>query len=119
MPMTPVQEALAQWWIDTTKAELEMLLPKVEEYSAYDLELIGTAMADTIGWEGELTPGEATEIGIAFYVMGKVGRVLGAVREGRLPSEDTWVDLAVYSRMALRAKQAGAWPGNPEQEDKN
>lgn len=117
--LTPVQEALAHWWRKTTEAEIQMLLPKVEEYSAYDLELIGTVMAETIGWEGEPTSGEATEIGISFYVLGKMGRVMGAIREGRLPSEDTWMDLAVYSRMALRAKQAGSWPGNPEQEGSN
>lgn len=117
--LNAVQQALSKWWLDVTDEELAMLLPKVEEYSAYDLELIGTTMADTIGWSGELTTAAATEIGISFYVLGKMGRVMGAIREGRLPSEDTWMDLAVYSRMALRAKQAGSWPGNPNEKDNN
>lgn len=105
------QDDLRAWWMAEAESQLEMLLPKVGEYSAYDLELIGRVMADTLGWRGPYSTAALTEIGIAFYQLGKIGRIVGAIREGRLPSRDSWLDSAVYSTMALRTRDAGAWPG--------
>ena len=98
------------WWVEQAKAEANAVAPKAVEYSAYDLELIGRIMADTIGWKGEQTRAVHTELGCWFYTIGKMGRAVGAMREGRLPSDDTIHDLNVYGRMISRTRDVGGWP---------
>ena len=58
-------EELAEWWIDQARAELEATLPKVKEYSAVDLEIMGAAMDPEDRKRG-------IEMAIAFYVLGTV-----------------------------------------------
>ena len=110
-------DGLADWWRNHAESELAMLLPKAGEYSAYDLEVIGSTMADVIGWTGPRDRAAMTEIGIAFYVIGKVGRIAGALKEGRLPSDDTWLDTAVYAKMVLRTRHSGGWPSGRSGEE--
>lgn len=105
--------ALEDWWTEVTQREIQGVVPKAIEYSATDLEDIGRQLASFAGWTPEqMASGSLlTELGIAFYVVGKVGRVMGALREGRAPSDDTWHDIAVYTKMAQRVRDVGAWPG--------
>lgn len=112
----PGEEDLRTWWMGQSERDLAMLLPKVGEYSAYDLELIGRVTADTLGWGGPRDAATLTEIGIAFYLLGKIGRIMGAIREGNLPSRDSWLDSHVYAKMALRTRDAGGWPSGHVQE---
>ena len=101
---------LSRWWLNLSEAELPPLIAKVEEYSAYDLEMVGRMMADTIGL-GDFSKAYYEEIGIWFYLLGKVSRAMGAIREGRLPSRDTALDTRIYATMILRIKESGGWPG--------
>lgn len=97
----------------TARADLAAFRPKLESYGAHDLAAIG------IGLNPGLLdpPGDpnhrfapaalALETGIGFYVLGKAARVTEAVRTGRLPSQDTWDDLTIYSMMARRVRATG------------
>lgn len=96
------------WWIDQAIEEADALAPKVGDYGSVDLVWIGRQMAANQGREVE--DEEAAEIGIYWYILGKMGRWSSAVQEGRRPSSDTIYDLGVYCRMALRVRSAGGWP---------
>jgi hypothetical protein len=104
-------EELSRWWTGLADAELPGLIAKAHEYSSYDLEMIGKMMSDTLGLEPSPGKGYYEEIGCWFYLLGKVARAMGAIRDGKLPSEDTALDTRIYATMILRIKQAGGWPG--------
>lgn len=111
---------LADWWRTLAEYDLARVLPKAREYSAYDMVLIGKATADLVGfapvyrgpYEEDIEEGVYAEIGCWFYILGKVGRAIGAIKEGRLPSEDTAMDTRIYATMISRIKQCGEWPGD-------
>lgn len=111
--MTPEPDWV-YWWRHQTEIEIEMLRPKIITYggsgaSALDLVWIGQQMAATMGRQVDDT--EATEIGIVWYLLGKIARMMAAIRSGQRVSEDSALDSAVYSRMFLRTRQSGGWPG--------
>ena len=100
---------LQDWWHHTSKAEIDSMLPKVTEYGAHDLKIIGDAMMlMRPELRGKIDP---EELAIAFYALGKIGRIIGAYADGVAPSDDSWHDLAIYARMAQRVRDAGYWPG--------
>lgn len=101
---------LDDWWRTLPDQELPDLMKKVTDYSAYDLELIGRVLADTLG-QPNLEPGIYQELGCWFYLLGKIARAMGAIREGRTPSYDTALDTRIYATMIMRIKTAGGWPG--------
>lgn len=103
------ENTLKGWWESTSKAELDAIMPKVIEYGSSDLKLMGEALLMTMPQcRGKVLP---EELAIAFYAFGKAARLMGAYADGVEPSDDTWHDLGVYSRMALRVRFAGEWPG--------
>ena len=108
-------EELAQWWRDQAESEIAQTVGKAVEYggrgSAVDLLWIGHQLAASMN--REVDDEEATELGIYFYVLGKVGRWTAAIREGRRVSDDGLFDLAVYTRMVQRVRVAGGWPSGP------
>jgi hypothetical protein len=69
-----------------------------------------------MGLNHAVTEEEATEIGIWGYLVGKVARWTGAIKEGRRVSEDTIFDINIYSKMAMRNRDVGGWPFGPETE---
>lgn len=106
-------ESVTKWWLTTAEADAATTAPKSAEYGAADLAIMGKVME-------ALFPGIATypaeqreaigiEMAVAFYVMGKVSRLFGAYEQGRLPTEDTWFDITVYSMMARRTRSVGYW----------
>ena len=100
---------LETWWEDTTDAELTSLLPKVIEYGSHDLKIIGDIMLLLKPeLQGKINP---EEMGIAFYALGKIARIMGGYADGIAPSDDSWHDLAIYARMAQRVRDAEGWPG--------
>lgn len=103
---------LRDWWEQTATDEVEQLLAKMVEYGglsrATDLLAIGYDLATMAGWE--VNDAEATELGIVFYLRGKMARVMAAVTEKRLPSDDTWLDIGIYTRMVQRTRASGGWP---------
>lgn len=102
-------EGLAAWWLHKASQEASAVVPKAAEYGATDLRDIGRDLADCMG--REVTDEEATELGIFFYLRGKVARWVDAVKRGDRPSNDTIYDIGVYCRMAQRNRDVGSWPG--------
>lgn len=100
--------SLEDWWRDTCISDLNATVPKMQEYGALDLVESGRAVAKMGGWEG-LTNAELIELGIAYYLKGKIERVMEAYRLHRLPSTDTLKDITVYSLMARAARERGGW----------
>lgn len=103
------KEALAKWWRAQSEAEIEMVVAKAVAYGATDLEDIGYDLARAMN--RGVSKEEATELGIYFYLRGKVSRWTAAVIEGRRVSDDTLLDTGIYVRMAQRLREAGGWPG--------
>jgi hypothetical protein len=103
---------LTQWWLEMAKNEIEPMTAKMVEYGgngrAEDLIQIGQTIALTAG--RKIGDEEATELGIYFYLIGKMARWTAAVVEGDRPSDDTLSDISIYTRMAQRARHAGGWP---------
>ena len=104
----PTVQSLANWWLEETKFELDSVLPKAIEYGSADLKVIGFALSQMIGEPKGVTN---DELGIAFYVLGKVARLIGGYADGRSPSSDTWHDIAIYTKMAQYARENGGWGG--------
>ena len=99
---------LRKWWLEQTSKEVEAVVPKAIEYGSADLDIIGYALGKMVDKNAATTN---DELGIAFYVLGKVARLIGAYTDGRTPSDDTWFDIAIYTKMAQRARAVGEWPG--------
>jgi hypothetical protein len=102
-------EILRNWWYDLAEREVDATVPKAVEYGSTDLIDIGRNIARLSG--RTVSDQEAAEIGIFFYLEGKLARWRSAIAEGRLVSDDTLFDIGVYVRMAQRVRSAGSWPG--------
>lgn len=108
VPLDPEQE-LRSWWFDQAGIEIDSTVPKAIEYGSTDLQDIGRDLARTAG--RQVTDEEAAELGVYFYLRGKLSRWTSAIERGERPSDDTLFDLGVYVRMAQRIRHAGGWPG--------
>lgn len=106
------EHQLHEWWIQQAEDECARTIPKAVEYSAVDLTDIGHDLARTMG--REVSDEEAAELGVFFYLRGKVARWVGAVTAGQRVSDDTLFDIGVYVRMAQRIREFGSWPGTEE-----
>ena len=99
-------------WKQLSQADLDGCIEKTGEYGYVDLDLLGAGTLAIIDPDGsrfhDLMQGidelqrarVVRELGIAFYTHGKIARVLGAYADGRVPSDDTWLDITVYAMMA-------------------
>lgn len=108
---------LTQWWVSKAQEEAQRTVPKAVEYGganrSADLAEIGRTMWSLMdqGGQGiEATEGMFQELGIYFYVIGKLGRWTAAIREGRSVSDDTLFDIGVYIKMVQRIREEGGWP---------
>lgn len=108
-----MKDVLRDWWIDRAHDEIRLVAPKAVEYSAIDLIEYGRTLALVMGLDHTVNDEEATEIGIWGYLVGKVARWTGAIKEGRRVSEDTIFDINIYAKMALRNRDVGGWPFGP------
>ena len=103
---------LERWWCEKAKDEVEATVVKAIEYSATDLFDMGRDLLETMGRDlGSYSAGEIAELGVYVYLLGKVSRWKGAIKDGRRVSDDTVADIAVYARMVQRIRDAGSWPG--------
>ncbi len=102
---------LETWWMEKADDEIHRTVPKAVEYGAGDLEAIGRDMRMT----GTSTAGETPddELGVYFYLVGKMARWRSAIERGERVSDDTLFDIGVYVRMAQRIRTHGGWPGTP------
>ncbi len=98
---------LATWWLDHAHVEAQQTVAKMTEYGAGDLIAIGHKMAQMTNGR-TLDDDQAFELGVLFYLIGKVERVVSATERGEQASDDTWFDIAVYAKMT-QARRAKAW----------
>ena len=99
---------LDKWWCEHAAAESKTMLAKLDEYGTGDLHEIGVRLAQFAKWE-DPTELQAYEIGVMFYLIGKMQRIITAAHLQRDASDDTWHDIAVYAKMVL-ANRAKAMP---------
>lgn len=104
-----VKAALADWWVEQANQEMDACIPKAVEYGSTDLAVIGRAQGRLMGRDN-LTHEEATELGIFFYLIGKLARWEDAIVHGRRVSDDTLHDASVYIKMQQRNRAVGGWP---------
>jgi hypothetical protein len=80
---------------------------KAHAYGATDLLVMAKGMQAI---QPNLTEQAALEAALAFYALGKLGRILSAFGEGKPTPEDSWLDLEVYALMAQKVRETGSWP---------
>lgn len=89
----------------------QMTGEKAVEYGSLDLSIMGAGIAKLWPGIGENAPPAAQlQAAIAFYLMGKVARVLSALAEGKPPPTDSWLDAEVYAMMGGYVQEHGRWP---------
>lgn len=108
---------LLNWWVDTAMNDFKTGAPKVDEYGAHDLEIMGVVLSVFAGMEKTLANPHAldalpvgTELACWFYVLGKVARLVSDYLAKRPGKADTWHDITFYSMMARRIQETGRWP---------
>lgn len=107
---------LAQWWRARAESEIEKTVGKATEYSGLggglpaDLVDLGRQIAFVQRREHDFTDAELAEIGVWSYLQGKLNRWSSALRNGRMVSDDTLLDIGVYVRIAQRIRDTGQWP---------
>lgn len=110
------EEEVAGWWHDTTKDDIKATLPKLAEYGASDLAIMGSALVRLLpaevraGMDDYTLERTGVEMAIANYLLGKVGRMFSAWEQGNEPSADTIKDARIYAIMLTRAREFGGWP---------
>lgn len=109
-------QVLTDWWLDTARAEVQKVAPKAVEYGSTDLVEIGRDIAVMMGWR-DLDDEALAELGIYFYLVGKMARWRDAIHRKARVSDDTLHDIGVYVRMAQRVRVVGGWPFGPDTED--
>lgn len=107
-----LETELRGWWFDQAETEINATVPKAVEYSSTDLLDLGRTLAYIAG--RTVDDEEAEELGVFFYLQGKMSRWAGAIKQGRRVSDDTLFDVGVYVRMAQRIRHSGSWPGVKE-----
>lgn len=105
---------ILDWWINTAKADAERTVPKAIEYGAVDFDIMGQFMVALIadklhGADDAEKMRVGREMAITFYMLGKLGRMVGAYATGVLPSDDTLFDASIYSMMLRRVRETGHW----------
>lgn len=94
---------LDKWWREHAATESEQMIRKLDEYGTGDLHEIGSRLAHLAGWRNA-TSQQHYELGVMFYLIGKMQRVITATEQQRAASSDTWHDIAVYAKMVLAAR---------------
>lgn len=100
-------QKLVTWWRTHSKETCDGFTDKLAQYGSGDLYGIGRAMADIYG--DDIDDDTAFELGVLFYIVGKIERAKSAVKNGQAASDDTWHDIHVYAKMVL-AHREGVWP---------
>ena len=106
----PSPYALDDWWRATAEYDMQRTVPKTMLYGSRgeDLVAIGRTMED-IGNMGHTSMAQSAELGVYFYMSGKMARAAEAFRHGNLPSYDTWFDLTIYLLIGRRIREHGQW----------
>jgi hypothetical protein len=106
-------QQLKDWWMGHCEDTFNQIAPKVVAYSSHDLEMMGVGLTALTAADIP-DPLEARRFGVyaacAFYALGKIARITGALEKGHLPGPDSEMDLMVYSMMMARIREKGGWP---------
>lgn len=108
-----LDDPLRDWWMAQAAAEADKLIPKAQEYGSFDLELTGRLLAEMVNPDRLPLADQDWQLmerGIVFYLAGKVARLVSAIRDGHTPSDDTFMDISIYARMALYIREHKQWP---------
>lgn len=105
---------IAEWWVKTAMRDAEKTVPKAVEYGAVDFDIMGQAMVALVadkfnGADDAELMRVGREMACMFYLLGKVGRMIGAYQAGVMPSDDTLFDTSVYAMMLRRIREKGNW----------
>lgn len=105
---------IAEWWVETSKHDAGKTVPKAIEYGSLDFDLMGVFMTGLLGDRLDgADDAEKKQVGqemaVLFYLIGKLGRAIGAYNQGVLPSDDTLFDTSVYAMMWRRIRETGRW----------
>jgi hypothetical protein len=105
---------ISGWWVQTAMNDAEQTLPKAIEYGAVDFDIMGQFMVALVNDKLKgASPDEKARIGremaVTFYLLGKLGRMVGAYATGVMPSDDTLFDTTIYSMMLRRIRGTGTW----------
>lgn len=103
---TSPAQRVKDWWMGQAEEHADMVTPKMAEYGSRDLVEIGREFSALAG-EENLSDEAAYEVGVLFYVRGKVARWSAAVGRGDQVSKDTLDDIVAYSMMVLHNRQEG------------
>ena len=103
---TSPAQRVKNWWMKQAEEHADMVTPKMAEYGSRDLVEIGREFSALAGKEG-LSDEAAYEVGVFFYLRGKVARWSAAVGRGDQVSKDTLDDIVAYSMMVLHNRQEG------------
>lgn len=126
-PRNDAASELEGWWREKAMDEIMRTVPKAIEYGAGDLEEIGRQLvaAGVVQVRGGDDFFDDTlkrwheELGVYFYMTGKMARWRSAIERGEFVSDDTLFDIGVYVRMVQRIRDAGGWPGVEVSEQKH
>lgn len=108
-------DQIVEWWERVSRTDAAAAAAKSTEYggagAALDLVWLGEQLADMQpSVDGSAGPQEAIELGIFFYLLGKMARWKAAILEGRAVSDDTIKDIHTYAMMARYNREHGSWP---------
>lgn len=105
-------EELVGWLHGHDQDLNRLLVERADEYGSGDLEIMAAAMNRLLpenGLDPEARWVVAREMAIAFYLMGKVGRMFSAYERGQVPGTDSWRDVEGYAKIALKLRETGTW----------
>lgn len=105
---------ISEWWVKTAQRDAEKTAPKSVEYGAVDFDFMGQFMVALVadkfaGADDAELMKVGREMAVLFYLVGKIGRQIGAYQQGIMPSDDTLLDTSVYAMMMRRIRETGRW----------
>jgi hypothetical protein len=109
-------DEIETWWHELAEREIKATVPKALEYGSHDLVVIGRELLhaaiqrDPDAWKEYKDETTMAELGVFFYLLGKMARWTSAIREGKRVSDDTLFDIGIYVRMVQRIRETGQWP---------
>jgi len=104
---------IVEWWRLISDQDAQAAATKTAEYggggAAVDLVWLGEQLIDmnVAQWPNQASP---IELGIFFYLLGKMARWKAAILEGRPVSDDTLKDITTYAMMVRFQREHGSWP---------
>jgi len=108
-PLCDLIADLKEWWGQKAAEDAILIVQKYQEYGNHALVTTGREIATLMGREN-VTKAEAQELGIYFFMQGKLSRWKNAILNGERVSEDTVQDLTCYAMMARRVHEKDGWP---------